>query len=564
MTWLAALFTKYPELAVFLAVGVGYWIGGYKYRGVGLGPVTSSLLAGCLVGYFFRVPVSATAKSILFLLFLFSIGYSVGPRFFASMKGDGVKWMVLAVIMCLCGLGTAFAVAKFLGLNPGFAAGLLSGGLTESPALGTALEAIKTLPLSEAVQEKLAANAAVADSVCYLFGTVGLILFCSLVGPRLLGINLVAEGEKVERELGLDRTKPGVVSAWRPFEMRAYRLDERTPVVGKTVAAAEAMVKGARLFIERIRRAGLLLDPDPDVSLQAGDVVVVSGRREVLVETMGQRPTDEVADREALDMPVASFDIFVTSDEISGKSLEDVARDVAEVRGVFMRGIRRGTQAIPVAPHTVVQRGDVLSVSGPEPAVVRMASHVGLVVAPTDNTDFVTLGLGIFTGVLLGAAIVIPIGALRIPIGTSIGALLAGLVTGYIHSVRPLFGRIPDGALSLMNGLGLSSFVAMVGLSAGPHFVEGLREAGIGLFFGGMIVTLVPLIVGLYLGRYLLKLNPLLVLGGIAGAQTMTAGLAAVQERSKSTVAVLGYSGTAAFGHILLTMWGTVIVKLMS
>jgi len=564
MSWLAAVFTKYPELAVFLAVGVGYWLGAFKFRGVGLGPVTCSLLAGCLIGYFFKVPVSSTAKSILFLLFLFSIGYSVGPRFFAAMKGDGLRWALLAVVMAFVGLGTAYAVARFLGLNQGFSAGLLSGSLTESPALGTAIEAIRTLPLTADVQERLAANAAVADSVCYLFGTLGIILFCSLVAPRLLGIDLAAEAEKVERELGIDRSKPGVFSAWRPFEMRAYRLDARMPIVGKTVAAAEAMVKGARLFIERIRRGGLILDPAPEVCLEAGDIVVVSGRREVLIETLGQLTVDEVADREALDVPVTSCDIFVTSEEIVNKSLEQIASDVAEVRGVFLRGIKRGGQSIPVAIHTTVQRGDVLSLSGPEPAVVRVARRTGRIVAPSDQTDFVTLGLGIFTGVLAGAVIVIPIGALRIPIGTSIGALIAGLVVGYLNSTRPLFGRIPDGALSLMNALGLSSFVAMVGLGAGPHFVDGLREAGVGLFFGGMVVTVMPLIAGLFIGRHVLKLNPLLLLGGIAGAQTMTAALAAVQERSKSAVAVLGYSGTVAVGHILLAIWGTVIVKLMT
>jgi putative transport protein len=292
--------------------------------------------------------------------------------------------------------------------------------------------------------------------------------------------------------------------------------------------------------------------------------VVLSGRREVLIETLGQAAVDEIADREALDVPVASYDVFLTSGEIAGKSLEQLALDVSEVRGVFLRGIKRGGQPLPVAPQTTVERGDVLSLSGPEPAVVRVAARAGRIVAPTDETDFVTLGLGIFSGVLAGAVIVIPIGALRIPIGTSIGALLAGLVVGYVHSRRPLFGRIPDGALSLMNALGLSSFVAMVGLGAGPHFVEGLREAGVGLFFGGMVVTTVPLVAGLLVGRYVLKLNPLLLLGGIAGAQTMTAALAAVQERSRSTVAVLGYSGTAAVGHILLAIWGTVIVKLMS
>jgi len=564
MSWLDAMLTKYPELAVFLAVGVGYWAGTFKYRGVGLGPVTCSLLAGCLVGYFFKVPVSGTAKSILFLLFLFSIGYSVGPKFFTAMKGDGLRWGLLSVAMSLVGLGTAYAVARFLGLDPGYSAGLLSGALTESPALGTAIEAIQTLPVPQEVRERLVANAAVGDAVCYLFGTMGVIVFCSMIAPRVLGLDLQAEAEKVERQMGIDRTKPGVFSAWRPFEMRAYRLVAGNRAVGKTVAEAEAMVVDARVFIERIRRGGQLIEPTPDLRLQVGDIVVLSGRREVLVEIIGKAAADEVEDREALEVPTASYGVFVTSDRIAGKSLEQIAREVATVRSVFLRSISRGGESIPVAPGTIIERGDVLNVTGPEPAVVRAAALVGQIVAPSDSTDFVTLGLGIFVGVLLGAAIVIPIGTLKISIGTSIGTLIAGLLVGYVHSIRPLFGRIPDGALSLMSSLGLAGFVAMIGLGAGPHFVQGLREAGVGLFFGGMVVTLMPLIAGLLIGRYVLKLNPLLLLGGIAGAQTMTAALAAVQERSGSSVAVLGYSGTVAIGHILLTTWGTVIVKLMS
>ncbi|HEX6692374.1 MAG TPA: aspartate-alanine antiporter, partial [Burkholderiales bacterium] len=221
-------------------------------------------------------------------------------------------------------------------------------------------------------------------------------------------------------------------------------------------------------------------------------------------------------------------------------------------------------QEIPVAPRTVVQRADVLRLSGPESAVKRVAAAIGEVVTASDETDFVTLGLGIFTGALIGASIIVPLGAMHIAIGTSIGTLLAGLLAGYLHSVRPTFGRIPGGAISFMSAIGLAAFVAMIGLGAGPHFVEALRTAGVSLFFGGIVVTLTPLLVGLYFGRYVLKLDPLLLLGAMAGAQTMTAGLAAVQERSGSLVAVLGYSGTVAVGHILLTMWGTVIVWLVA
>ncbi|MCC6194092.1 MAG: aspartate-alanine antiporter, partial [Burkholderiales bacterium] len=558
MQWLAATFTKYPELAVFLVMGAGYLIGGVKLRGFGLGPVTGSLLAGMLLGAVVEIPVSSTAKSLLFLLFLFAIGYSVGPKFFKAMKGDGLRWALLATTMSVTGLIAAYVVSRVLDLDAGFSAGLLSGALTESPAIGTAVEAINALPLPEAERARLVSHVAVADAVCYVFGALGVILFCSVVGPRLLGIDLRAAAEHAEKAIGYERDKPGVISAWRPFELRAYRIRSGGPADGRTVAEVEALIPGKRMFVERVRRDDRILPATLGQRLRAGDTVVLSGPREALAEIVGGSGADEVDDREALDIPMASYGVFVTSRDVVGKTLRQIADSALPVRSVFLRAIVRGGQAVPIAPGVVLERGDVVRLTGPEPAVVRAADAVGETLYPSDQTDFVTLSLGIVTGALIGVLLIVPIGSLRIAMGTSVGTLLAGLVTGYLHSVRPRFGRIPEGAVQFMISIGLAAFVAMIGLAAGPHFVEALRTAGVGLFFGGIAVTSAPLVVGLYVGRYLLKLDPVLLLGGIAGAQTMTAAMAAVQERSGSPIAVLGYSGTVAIGHILLTTWGTV------
>jgi putative transport protein len=306
------------------------------------------------------------------------------------------------------------------------------------------------------------------------------------------------------------------------------------------------------------------MDVMPDTVVQADDVVAVSGPREALTRVGTAPGIAEVDDRELLDQPAAAFDVYVSSAAVAGRTLADLAGSDLPLRGVFLRKIMRGGHAIEIAPLATIERGDVVRLVGAEAAVRRAASVVGDVVQPTDTTDFVALSLGVLAGALAGLAIVIPLGAVKVSIGTSVGTLIAGLLVGYAHSRRPTFARIPPGAVALMTALGLAAFVGMIGLGAGPHFVDAMREAGVGLFFGGIVVTSVPLFVGLYFGRYVLKLNPVLLLGGIAGAQTMTAGLAAVQERSDSPVAVLGYSGTVAIGHILLTMWGLVIVRLVT
>lgn len=562
MDWLGGMLHKYPELAVYLAVAVGYWVGQLRFLGFSLGPVTGSLMAGILVGYLFEVPVSSTAKSLLFLLFLFGIGYSVGPQFFKTMRGQGLRWILLASLTSGVGLASAYTVARVLNLDVGFAAGLLSGSLTESPAIGTASEAIKALPIPEAEQQRLIGHVAVADALCYVFGAFGVIFFCSVVGPRLLGIDLPAEAKKLEAELGLEHTPSGVTSAWQTFSVRAYRIQPNGAAADRTVAQAERLVPHARVFVMRVRRGVAILDATPDMVLHAGDIVAVSGRTEVLIKAFGER-AEEVADRELLDVPVTACEVLVTGKTLVGRDLEDIGRD-DRVRGVFLRSIRRGEQSIPIATRTVIERGDIMTIAGPDLAVIEVAAYIGEIIKPTDKTDFVTLGLAIFAGALVGAAVAIPVGKLNVSLGTSVGTLLGGLVVGWLRSAHPLFGRIPDAAISFMTSLGLAAFVAMIGLIAGPVFVSALREAGLSLMLGGVVVTLLPLLIGLYVGRYVLRLNPLLLLGGLAGAQTMTAALAAVQDRSGSPIAVLGYSGTVAFGHVLLTTWGAVIVMLLS
>ena len=563
MKSLATLFTKYPEMAVYLAIGIGYFIGKLKFRGVGFGVVTGSLLGGVLIGNFFHVPVSDQAKAMLFLLFLFGIGYSVGPSFFSNLKGEGWRWAVLGVFVPVIGLVAAYTVARSLQLDPGYSAGLLSGSLTESPTIGTASEAIRGLSVSDDQKQQWISHIAVADAICYIFGTLGVILVCGTFGPKLLRIDLRAESQKVEDALGIKHTKLGVSSAWQPVSSRAYTIPPNGRAAGKTIAEAEKSVSGARLFVERIRRSGEIFSPVATTVLEAGDTIAVLGRTEALINLLGPSSA-EATDPELLDIPVASFGLYVTSDRFAGKTLRAIIENTDEARGVLLRRITRGEQSIPIGPGTVVQRGDTLEVSGHQTAVERLAPLVGRMIYPSEDTDFVVFGVAIFLGILLGAILTIPVGHLRIALGTSVGTLLVGVMVGWLRSVKPWFGNIPDGAIHFMKEIGLAAFVAMVGLKAGPIFITAVRQYGYVLFLGGMVVTLTPLITGLFFGRYVLKLNPALLLGGLAGAQTMIAGVAAVQEKTGSPVATLGYSYTVALGHILLTTWGTIIVSLMT
>ena len=562
LIWLEQFLVRYPELALFMVIAAGYWIGSFRIGTFSLGPVTGALFAGLLVGDFAHVPVSSMTKSFLFLLFLFGVGYSVGPQFAQAMKRDGLKPMLLAVVVCFTGLATAIVVARVLQLDPGFAAGLLSGALSQSAAMGTATDAVNGLAISEEQRALFVSHIAVADAVCYIFGYAGVILFVTQIAPALLKIDLRTEALKLEQALGMSRARPGLASAWRKFELRAYRLDEQSPLVGLSVAAAEARMPEQRLFIHRLRRGDRVLEAASEMRLAAGDILAISGPRQIIVELIGSR-AEEVEDRELLDIPLIAADLFLINRKLAGLTLEDASHE-SWARGLYLRSLRRGDQEIPVAAGVILQRGDLLRVVGPEDVVQNAAKSIGVIVAPSTSIDFIVLGLAIFFGGLAGVLLSFSVGGINISLSTSVGTLLAGLLVGYLRTRLPHFGRIPDGAISLMTSLGLAAFVGLTGIHAGPIFLSAIRESGIGLLLGGMLVTLLPQIVGFCFGHFVLRMNPILLLGGLTGAQTVTAAMAALQERSGSAVPVLGYTPAYPVANILLTTWGSVMVVVLA
>lgn len=558
MDRLGDLLRDYPELAIFLVLGLGYWLGSFKLGPITLGAVTGSLFAGLVIGQF-DIEVSSTARSILFLLFLFGNGYAVGPQFFQSLRGDGAKALLLTVIQCTVALGVTVAFAKLLDLDVGMAGGLLTGSLTQSSALGAAVEAINGLPLPEAERLRLSAHVAIGDALTYLFGTLGAILFVSQIGPRLLGIDPRLEAQRLEADLGVKTKPPGLLSAYTVFVARAFRLD-RPELAGHTVSDLEQSVP-RRVFVNRIRRGEGILDTEPDTVLKAGDVLTLSGRRAWVME-VGPSLGKEIDDPKVLDFAVIQARIVVTEAGVEGRTLQELSESPAS-RGVFVRRLTRLGQEIPLLPETRVNRGDVFEVVGSEPDVVRAGGMLGRIDRETVGTDMTAVGLAIVLGGMAGIP-QLDLGPLSIGLGTSVGALMAGVIVGWLHSRRPAFGQVPPAALDLMRTMGLAAFVGMVGMQAGPHFVQALLEYGATVVLAGTVCTILPLLVGTLVGRYILGLNPLLALGAVAGAQTSTPSLAALQDRCGSSVPVLGYTVPYAIGQIVLTLWGSVIVGILS
>jgi putative transport protein len=559
MEWIVKSFQQYPELAIFLTLALGYWVGNLKFGKFSLGSVTGVLLAGVLVGQM-DIAISPNVKSLFFIMFMFGVGYDVGPQFFRGLKSDGVPQVIFTVLQCLASLFIVYAVAKLLGYDGGAAAGLLSGSQTKSTALGVAADAIQQIDIpSDQKAALINSHMPVAYAVTYIFGTAGSAWLLSSLGPKLLRVDLASECKTLEAKLGAGETEPGVITVGRRFDVRAFRVTKER-WANKTVAELEEHFKDTRTSVERIRSGGSIIDAEPTTVIHRGDVLAVVGRREVLVETdFGIGP--EVQDLELMDFPGEVMDVVITNKAIAGKTLRELAESDMS-RGVYLRNLIRGGQEMPFTPATTIDRGDVLQIVGSRRNVERAANELGYADRPTNATDMVFVGTGIVLGGLIGA-LTIKVGGIPLSLSTGGGALIAGLVFGWLRSVNRMFGRVPAPALWILSNLGLTTFIAAVGISAGPSFVVGLREVGLSLFLAGIVTTSLPLIIGVLMGKYLFKFHPAITLGAAAGARTTTAALGMIEEVAKSKVAALGYTVTYAVGTILLTIWGLVIVLLL-
>ena len=561
LAWFASTLKTYPEIAVFLSLAIGYYVGGFTFRGFGLGAVTATLLADILIGQL-GITVSPNVKAVFFLMFLFAVGYGVGPQFVRGIASDGLPQALFAALVALFCLAVPVIAAKLAGYNIGYAAGLYAGSQTISASMGLATDAINRLELPPDQARATLDAMPIAYAVTYIFGTVGSAILLAQLGPSLLGIDLVAACKTYEAREGGAAQKGDAVSAWRRWELRAFRVAPGGPAVGKTAAQAEGLVPGARLFVERIRRDGKIIEASADTVLQAGDVVAVAGPREVLVDVLGQA-AEEVDDVELLNVPVEGVEVYVTSKEVDGKTLEELAAGIF-ARGIFLRRIVRGATAtvLPILASTRVNRGDILTIVGRRQDTTAAAKFLGFADRPTDVADVAFIGGAIVLGALIGA-LVFKLGGVPLTLSTAGGALIAGLIFGWLRSVHPTFGRIPSSTLWFMNSVGLNVFIAVVGISAGPGFVAGLKSLGISLFLWGVLATSVPLILAMYAGKYLFRFDPAILLGCCAGARTTTAALGMICDAAKSQVPALGYTVTYAVGNTLLTIWGMVVVMLM-
>lgn len=565
MEWVIHLLRQHSELAIFLTIAAGFWIGKIKVGQFSLGIVTSVLLVGVLVGQL-DITIEEPVKSVFFLLFLFAIGYKVGPQFFRGLKKDGLPQVGFAVLMCVGCLVITWILALIMGYNAGEAAGLLAGAQTISAVIGVADDTINGLNISTEQKNNMINIIPVAYAVTYIYGTAGSAWVLSSLGPKMLGglEKVKAACKELEAKMGTSEAdEPGFEHARRPVVFRAYTIENNWFGNGKTVEQLESyfISQGKRLFVERMRHNHTIINEIlPGQLLQKGDEVVLSGRREFAIgeeDWIGE----EVIDPQLLDFPVEVLLVMIHKKPYANQKLEFI-RKQPFMHGVSVRRIKRAGIDIPVFAQTMVDSGDTLELVGLKKEVETAAKQLGYIDRPTNATDMVFVGIGILIGGVIGA-LAIHIGGVPISLSTSGGALIAGLVFGWLRSKHPTFGQIPESSLWVLNNVGLNMFIAVVGISAGPSFIQGLKEVGPMLFIIGILATSLPLLLGLILARYVFHFHPALALGCTAGARTTTAALGAIQEAVGSETPSLGYTVTYAVGNTLLIIWGVVIVLLM-
>jgi putative transport protein len=555
------LFLDHPELSIFLSIVIGNLLGRVKIGHFSLGNVVGTLIAGIFIGIFVIPDIPEMVRWAFFDLFLFAIGYSVGPQFFSSLRKSALPQIMITLTVNFAGLTAAILCAWLLHFDTGTSAGILSGGLTQSAALGTAISAIHELKIPEALQEKWSANVPVADAMTYIFGDVGLILMLVVVLPAMFKINLQEESKKLEEELRKNSSKLGesfFKTAHRET-LRAYRLTN-PDFIKLDVKGLEEKFSSGRIFVQKILRNDQFIEVTPTQKFQPNDIISLAGWRMGFVEgvnTIGE----ELDDDRLLSIELLERKIFISNKEIDGKTLAELAANNG--RGLFLRKITRASIELPREMNLVIHRGDIVTLLGSREDLERATTHLGFQESDPNKSDLAFLSACVCIGIVFGLLQLVfhevPIG-----LGSSGSILVIGLVAGWAQKRFPLVGSIPEAAQQLLIDIGLTVFIAIVGLKAGPHAVEAIRVGGVKLVLeilgAGAIVTLVGPISGFIMGRMILKQNAATVLASIGGAQTAMPSLNALQDASGSKILAMSFTLPYAIGNILLTLWGPVIV----
>ncbi len=547
-----------PYILLFVTVGLAVWIGRQTIAGYGLGMVAAAIIVGCGLAVWassfgVKLQLDNFTKSMFYYLFMYGVGLRVGPSFVNSLGGDGLRFTALAVVSCVIGLVLVVVGAKLFDLPPGAAGGMLAGSQTMSAAIGSAEEAVSSGILNlppGTTPESVSSMIALSYGITYIWGTVGIILITKYL-PKWWGIDAKAEARKYEAEHGVASGDNPTLSGWTTGGLRAYRL-ENDAWVGKSVGAL--LKANPEYKVVNVVRGDAVVGVSDDMILQKGDVIALGGRRETMTEKMGLIGP-EVSDRKALDIPLDSADILITDKDILKLSHQQL-RELPDVNQIQLVKIERGGVPIPIGTDTKLQRLDILSVVGLKSAVTSVGERFGRVVRPSTATDLLTLSIGMILGFVLGA-IQFPAFGAKVGLGNAGGLLVSGVIVSSLVSRVRFFGNTPNAARNILEDLGLVVFVAIVGINAGNSLLAQLTGMlALKIFLVGFVACSIPPVIVWMIGLYVFKLNPAILMGGVAGARSHSGPCREAAVEIQSNVPWIGFPVAYAVSGVLLTIFG--------
>jgi putative transport protein len=561
-----ALLETVPYIALFAAIGIGVLIGKPSFKGISLGPVAGTLVAAVIIGQW-HFDISGPFKSIMFALFIYSIGYMAGPSFVHAFSRKAWRQLVMATFIAVVALGTGLGLAYAYQLDLGTAVGFIAGAVTQSAIIGTAGGAIQGLNLPAATRSALDNNVAIAYSITYLFGTLGAILIVTYVTPLFSRQSLVAGAKALEQRAADDVAdfEDGTFPEFRANVERTYT----TSFGGKQNVSAVEKAIGPGVAVIQVLRAQAAMAMAGELMLAEGDEVLVEGPRKAIMQ---KAPTVIGPESSTLNgaMPVGeTLKVVITKRALNHHTLAQ-CRDTlpdGSFHGVRVSGLIRAGQSMAILPVTELRTGDTVTLTGPKAATESLGKLMGYCEKPASGTDYVWMAGGIIAGILIGL-VNVPVGAgVKIALGTGGGCMFSGLLFGYLRSLHPTFGQLPSSTAAFMKNFGLIAFIAVVGLAAGPKALETIQQHGWTLVYLGAIVTIVPIVAAQLLGAYVLRgdlKNSDLLAGSIAGGRSCTAALGSVMTVADSNAAMLTYPVPYTLAQVYLTLFGPVIVAIMS
>lgn len=564
MEILNQLFTKEPLLALFATIALGYLIGKIKIGSFVLGGVAGTLLVGVVIGQM-NVQIDPGIKAIFFALFIYAVGFQGGPQFFHALNRRSLNQLMSSFVMCVTGLACVLVAARVFGLDRGMAAGLAAGGLTQSAIIGTAGDAIARLGLSSSITKTMQTNVAVGYAVCYIFGSLGPIIVVTWFLPMVMKWDIRQEALKLAKAMsgGRAELEPGQFNALGPIDTRVYRIAQASTAVGKTALAIDnELADGA---VEAIYRNGRVVDFAETGLVQIGDDIAVTGKINVMGTAAGFLGPEVVAPDD-LAVVLENREIILTNRALTSRGIGQMHDEinVATRHGVFLTAVKRMGRDLPLLSKLQLKTGDELHFIGSPVDLNRVQDKIGYKITAASVTDFIFFGAGMVLGMLIGL-ISFSLWGVPVSIGSGGGCLLSGLLFGWLRSVHPKFSALPLGASNFLRDFGLAVFVGIVGIAAGPQALVAIKQYGLTLLLLGVAVTLIPQIVTFFFSYFVLRIrNPIEALACVAGGRSANPAFAALLSKAGNATPVVSFTVTYAVANVFLTLWGPVIVGIVT